>query len=126
MLGRMSVVDVVDRVEAKHLLDAVVVAKLDHLGNPPTRGESLDLDDNLDRVAYLCGDVVAVSLLVRSHRQFAEAMQSPKCGTGVDRSHGTRMAGVEGVEQVARLRSSYLAQDDTVGPPAKRAFEQSR
>ena len=42
----------------------------------------------------------------------------------MDGGERTGMAGVEGVEQRARLDSAYLAKDDAVRSPAERGFQQ--
>src|SRR5260370_15635459 len=120
----MTLMEVVDGCEAEHLLGAVVAAKLNHFGNASAFGESLYLDDDLNGVADLRGNVITIRLLMCPHSQLAKAMQRTERRTGVDCGHRPCVAGVEGIEQVARLRSTYLAKNDAVWSPAQRTLEQ--
>ena len=86
-------------------------------------GCALDMDDEIDGLSDLGFDVLEGRLRVAAQNEIGKAAKR-LCGrVGMDGGERTGVAGVEGIEQRARLDSAHLAQDDAVGPPAERGLQ---
>jgi hypothetical protein len=56
---------------------------------------------------------------VAADYEVGEAVQGLLCRVGVDGGQRAGVAGIEGIEQRARLGSAHFAQDDPIRPPAQ-------
>ncbi len=100
----------------------------DHLGDVGDAAravaQTLGLDDDVDRI----GDHLADGL--RGQREAAHGDHRFQTGkrlaraVGVERAHRAVVAGVHGLEQIERLRSAHLADDDALGPHAQAVLDQ--
>src|SRR3990170_5385001 len=92
-----------------------------HLDNPAGPvAQTRHLDDDVQRGAHLLPDGFRRNLESRHQHHRFEASQRVAGGIGVDGRDGSVVPGVHRLEHVERLSAPDLADDDPVGPHAKR------
>ena len=82
------------------------------------------MDDVIDGLTDLGFDVLEGGLRVAAENEIGKAAERLCRGVRMDGRERSGVAGVEGIEQRARLDSAHLAQDDPVGTPAQRGLQQ--
>src|SRR5665213_164588 len=112
-----------DGVVEEYFGGAVISSYRDNFADLPACCKSSHLDDYLNCLRYLRRYVVAIRLLMRTHRQFAEPAECFHRRAGVNRCHRTCVTGIERIEQRAGLFAAHLAKDDSVGPPPQRGLQ---
>jgi hypothetical protein len=95
----------------------------EHFADDAAARLALDMHDKIDGFCNLGFGIGEGRLRVVAHDQIGEAMQGLLRRIGVDRRERSGMAGVEGIEQRARLDSAHFAQDDAVRSPAESGLE---
>src|ERR1035437_8932855 len=103
-----------DRVVLKAVVGSVVSSDLNHLGHSSTCTDPLRLDDVVDAGCNLLRDVILVALLMAAHGEFCQAAECEYGRCRVDGCDASTVAGVETVQQSARLFAADLAQHDAV------------
>src|SRR5580698_7813817 len=81
------------------------------------------MDDKVDNFADLGFYVGESSLRMIAHHQIREAPNCLLGGIGVNGREGSRVAGVEGIEQCTGFDSTYFSQNDPVRSPAKSGLQ---
>jgi hypothetical protein len=98
---------------------AVIAAKRKHLADNAAAWLTFNMDDEIDRFCDLGFGIGEGALRVTAHHEIGETVKGFFRGVGVDRSHRTRMARVEGIEQRSCLDSADFPENDAVRSPAE-------
>src|ERR1039458_6068694 len=112
-----------ERVVLKAVVGSVISSDLNHLGHSSTCADALRLDDVVDTCCNLLRDVVLVALLMAAHGEFRQAAECEHGRCRVDGCDASTVAGVETVQQSARLFAADLAQDNAVWAHTKSVLQ---
>ena len=117
------------RVLAQHVVDEEVLGDDDVAFHPHHLGDVGDaaravaqargLDDDVDRAADHLADGARRQRIAAHGDHRFDARQRLARAVGVQRAHRAVVAGVHGLQQVERLGSAHLADDDALGPHAQ-------
>src|SRR5260370_28365576 len=105
------------RVDQEAFRVTVVAAKRQNFADDAAAWLTLNMDNEIDGFSNLGFGIGEGGLRVIAHHQIGEAMQGLFRRVGMDRRERSGMAGVEGIEQRARLDSAHFAKDDPVRSP---------
>src|SRR5208337_4091017 len=107
------------RVDQEAFGIAVVPAKRQDFAEDSAPWSTFDMDDEINGFCDFSFGVGEGGLRVVAHHQIGEASEGFLCRVGVDRRERSRVAGIEGIEQRARLNTTHFAHDDSVRSPAE-------
>lgn len=102
---------------------AVVTMQGQHFAYDAAARLALDMHDEIDSFGDFGFRVGESGLRMVAHHQIGESMQGLLCRIGMDGRKRSGMAGIEGIEQCARLNSAHFAEDDAIWPPAESRLE---
>src|SRR6202042_3482178 len=98
---------------------AVIAAKRKHFADNAAAWLTFNMDDKIDSFRDLGFGIGERALRVTAHHEIGETVKGFLRGVSVDRSHRTRMARVEGIEQRPCLDSADFPENDAVRSPAE-------